>query len=263
MGGLSPEQKEFYSKNGYILLDNIITEEEISECSSNYDRLFVEKAQASSNLEAEWKGGWKKDTETPQSVLSIHNLQCHSAIFTRMLLNRKLLDVVAEVVGSPNVLLHHTKAHVKPPGIGAPFPTHQDYHYFPFKRDSMIAIFIHLDDSSPANGGLAVFPGSHKLGPQENKADVDTHFYVDQEKFPLEKGFAVEAKRGQVLIFSYLLVHGSYPNASDGSRRMLLFQMMSAEDEPLKEIHLSPCHGMCLRGTNPQRNADLNRRHEA
>ena len=56
----------------------------------------------------------------------------------------------------------------------------QDYHYFPFKHDSMVAVFINLDDSDPENGGLAVFPGSHKLGPLENKSDTPTHFYVDQ-----------------------------------------------------------------------------------
>lgn len=137
-----------------------------------------------------------------------------------MLLNKRLVDAVSELIGSPNVLLHHTKAHIKPPGIGAPFPTHQvtqkqnyrrankcndchvvvvsksittlresltllknvfqDYHYFPFKNDSMVAVFIHLDDSDIENGGLAVFPGSHKLGPQENASNVPTHFYVSQ-----------------------------------------------------------------------------------
>jgi hypothetical protein len=38
--------------------------------------------------------------------------------------------------------------------------------------------------------------------------------------------------------------------------------MMEASDEPLKGIHLSPCHGMVLRGRNPQRNADIQGRHE-
>ena len=30
----------------------------------------------------------------------------------------------------------------------------------------MLAIFIHLDDTDPSNGGLGVFPGSHLRGPQ-------------------------------------------------------------------------------------------------
>lgn len=37
-------------------------------------------------------------------------------------------------------------------------------------------------------------------------------------------------------------------------------QMMSAEDKALKAVHLSPCHGMVLRGTNSGQNADLNKR---
>ena len=32
----------------------------------------------------------------------------------------------------------------------------------------MVAIFIHLDDTNKENGGLAVYPGSHLLGPQED-----------------------------------------------------------------------------------------------
>lgn len=44
----------------------------------------------------------------------------------------------------------------------------QDYHYFPYRDDSMIAIFIHLDDTNVENGGLAIYPGSHLLGPQED-----------------------------------------------------------------------------------------------
>lgn len=62
----------------------------------------------------------------------------------------------------------------------------KDYHYFPFKNDSMVAVFIHLDDSDVENGCLAVFPGSHKLGPLQNASDVPTHFYVSQVKYYVE-----------------------------------------------------------------------------
>ncbi|XP_045025784.1 probable alpha-ketoglutarate-dependent hypophosphite dioxygenase [Daphnia magna] len=124
---------------------------------------------------------------------------------------------------------------------------HQDYQYFPYKKDTLVAVFIHLDDTSMENGGLAVYPGSHHLGPLEDRGNIPGWHYVDQDKFPIEKATPVNAKRGQVVIFSYLLVHGSYPNTSDSVRRMLLFQMMSAHDEKLRETHRSPCQGMVLR----------------
>ena len=57
---------------------------------------------------------------------------------------------------------------------------HQDYHYFPYEKDSMVAIFVHLDDSDVQNGGLAVFPGSHKRGPLKDmsKKDNGISFYT-------------------------------------------------------------------------------------
>ncbi len=46
-----------------------------------------------------------------------------------MLLKDTLLDAVSEIIGSKDILLHHTKAHVKPPGNGSPFPMHQVSSY--------------------------------------------------------------------------------------------------------------------------------------
>ena len=166
-------------------------------------------------MKAIWDGDWKANhgiTTKDVHVESIHNLQMHSSIFTKILLNSKLLDVVEDIMGTPNILLHHTKAHLKPPGNGAPFPMHQDYHYFPYEKDSMLAVFIHLDDTNRENGGLAVFPGSHKLGPLTDMSDKPGFHYVNQEEFCIEKALPIEAKKGDVVIFSYLLVHGSFLN---------------------------------------------------
>jgi len=79
----------------------------------------------------------------PTQVLSIHSLQNHAAIFTKMLLKDTLLEIVADLIGTKDILLHHTKAHVKPPGKGSPFPMHQvnlkrKSKLFPYKIISAI-----------------------------------------------------------------------------------------------------------------------------
>ena len=149
------------------------------------------------------------------------------------------------------MVLHHTKAHLKPAREGAPFPTHQDYHYFPYRHHSMMAIFVHLDDTEPSKGGLAIFPGSHHQGPQQDVSTSPAHHYVDQARWPLSAATPVHAKAGDVLIFSYLLVHGrsvyhsamtsslcsSYVNMSDRERRMFLIQVAAGEDEPTNDKH--------------------------
>lgn len=70
------------------------------------------------------------------------------------------------------------------------------------------------------------------------------------------------AGAGQVAIFSYLLVHGSYANQSERTRRGLLFQLVAAHDRPRSpRLHASPGAGTVLRGCNVHLDADLKRRH--
>ena len=49
---------------------------------------------------------------------------------------------------------------------------------------------------------------------RDASSSAGTH-YVDQAEWPLEDARPVSAQAGDVLVFSYLLVHGSYPNTSD------------------------------------------------
>jgi phytanoyl-CoA hydroxylase len=194
-------------------------------------------------------------------VLSIQNLQQHSAVFTKLLLHPDMLDSLEDLMQG-SVVLHHTKAHMKPPKDGSPFPTHQDYHYFPYKKHSMLAVLIHLDDTDSENGGLGVFPGSHKQGPQTDASNTAGVHYLDLEKWPLSSAIPVHAKAGDVPVFSYLLIHGSYPNISDKIRRIFLIQVAEGSDVSTSGKHRSPGSGMVLRGTNLSMTADLDKRHQ-
>lgn len=261
---LTPEQKKFWTENGYIKLANILSEKELKEISEAYDELFKRKHNENINgLESAWAGEDMKKAAgyIDYTVKSIHNLQMHSAVFSRFIMHPKLLDALEDIMDTNDILLHHTKAHIKPPENGAPYLMHQDYHYFPFKKHTMLAVFLHLDDTTPANGGLAVYPGSHKLGPLKDHGVTDgkgeAYHYVDPERFPLSKAESVCAKKGEIVIFSYLLLHGSYLNLSTNSRRMFLMQVRAADDEPLEDVHKSPCQGLVLRGRNIYREATM------
>ena len=249
-----------FQSSGFILLPGLISPAELAEVCEEYDSMFERKKADGGRLEARWSGNWN-DNNSTSSVLSIHNLQQHSSVFTKLLLHPAMLDSLEDLMQG-SVVLHHTKAHLKPPKDGAPFPTHQDYHYFPYKKQSMLAVFIHLDDTDPENGGLGVFPGSHKQGPQTDASNTAGVHYLDQEQWPLSAAIPVHAKAGDVLVFSYLLVHGSYPNISDKTRRMFLIQVAEGSDLSTSGKHRSPGAGMVLRGTNLSMIADLDKRHE-
>ena len=85
-------QIDFYHKNGFLLLRGVLSTEELKELSLEYDELFERKKLENAKLEAMWKGDWSqsRSSSTNTSVLSIHNLQQHSAVFTNLLLNDKM-----------------------------------------------------------------------------------------------------------------------------------------------------------------------------
>jgi len=267
---LTKKELSGYREDGYITVSGLFTEDELKEISQEYDDLFERKKAENGRLEAKWAGDWEKENSvgsTPSapkssagSVLSIHNLQNHSAVFTRIITNPGLLDCFEDIIGD-GVVLHHTKAHLKPAKEGTAFPSHQDYHYFPYRDDSMLAAFIHLEDTSKENGGLAVFPGSHKLGGQENVSTTPGVYYLNQKEWNLDSGMEVSAKAGDVVIFSYLLVHASYPNTSNIPRRMFLLQVAGSNDRSLSDQHKSPGAGLVLRGRSFDTIADLDMRH--
>ncbi|MAE18760.1 hypothetical protein CMK12_07490 [Candidatus Poribacteria bacterium] len=124
---------------------------------------------------------------------------------------------------------HHTLMHSKPSKIGAAFPMHQDYDYFPHKLDAMIAATLYLDDADTENGCLCVYPGSDKEGYIEQHVHQGSH-HLPMDQYPLESTTPVPMKAGDLLIFSYLTIHGSTPNTSDTWRRMLLFEFRSPLD---------------------------------
>ena len=155
----------------------------------------------------------------------------------------------------PDIVLHHTKLFQKSPRERSPFPIHQDWSYFPTEEDSMIAAIIFLTDADDEVGGLRVYPGSHRLGRQENTSGLQSSKTLDQ--YPLDKATPVGANRGDVLFFSCFTLHGSSPNESDQYRKTVLVQLHSGSDYVIlrkEKNHVN--ESLVLRGWNHHMSRD-------
>jgi phytanoyl-CoA hydroxylase len=239
--GLTLDERSFYDEHGYVHVRGLLEPEEAAayraECHAIAERIGENDAT------------WASLRDQGTRITHCHDVQFHSAAFTRLLVDERLTQVAQAIVG-PNVQLHHTKMFIKPPEKGSPFPMHQDYPYFPHARHSVIAAILHFDDAPEEKGCLRVVPGSHKLGPLEAVGD-DHHL----PQFPIEGALPVPAKAGDAIFMNYLLVHGSGVNRSDEPRTTILVQMRDPQDEPLVEKHGSRGQGMMLAGVDPRRRA--------
>jgi phytanoyl-CoA hydroxylase len=234
---------EHFREYGYLLCKGVFEAAEVEEMRDALERILETVAGTKHDENHAWKG-----VAQDAILKGFHNIQYHDAAFTRAAANPKLVDVLTQLIG-PNVQLHHTKMLVKPPEQGAPFPMHQDYPYFPHTRHSVLAASVHLDDTNEENGCLRVIAGSHKHGPLEAQGASNTL------EVPLEDGEPIPARAGDVVIFSYLTIHGSGVNASNAARRNVLFQYRDPADEPVLangvEAHVDWGQGMMVAGSNP------------
>lgn len=243
---LSDAQIEQYNDQGFVLVSDIFTESELGTLEKEFDGILERRLRQNTDLDATWEGDWQKK-QGQTEILHTHDVQAYSAQWSKFLLHDKLTEIMADLIG-PNVQLHHTKLFYKPPQKGSGFPMHQDHPYFPHKKHSMMAGILHLTDATEANGCVRVYPGTHKEGPL---ACVPKRNYLDTEKYSIENATLCPAKRGDVLFFNYLLIHGSGPNYSDQNRKTVLIQVRDPEDFPTENIHGANSQGLMLHGINP------------
>jgi phytanoyl-CoA hydroxylase len=245
---LSEAQKVFYRENGYNLIKGLISAEEAAALRDECHQLAARLNRHQIN-DGTWSSARDIFSEAKNSrLLYCHDVQFESAAFARLLVDERFTGVAAELIGSPNVQLHHTKMFIKPPEKGSPFPLHQDYPYFPHQGMSMTAAIFHFDDAPLEKGCVRVVPGSYKNGPLPHDSSGSPH--LSPAEYPLEMALPCPAKAGDVLFFNYLTIHGSGLNTSQEARTTLLVQFRRPDDLPLAKVHESRGQGMMLRGIN-------------
>jgi phytanoyl-CoA hydroxylase len=246
---LTSEQIDFYHENGYLLVSGIFSVKQLDALEESFDGIIARRLARRDGLDATWGGdAWRKKYGTTSTVvLHTHDVQAYDAVWTKALVHEPLTDALSELIGSPNVQLHHTKLFQKPSEKGSAFPMHQDIPYFPHEKHTMTAAVVHLTDATDAMGCIRVYPGSHKLG----QLPTWEHNHLDPAIYPLEKATICEAKRGDVLFFNYKTIHGSGINGSPRTRKTVLIQVRDPMDRPTVEVHRSHAQGLMLRGIDP------------
>ena len=247
---------KFFMDNGYYLARGVYSKAEVRRLEEEFDRIVRQLMDSREDINARWEGAQNEKLQAKDTVvLHTHNVHKYSRLWLDAFLQKSFLALAEEILG-PDIVLHHSKLFQKPPEKGAPFPTHQDWSYFPTLKDTMIAAVIHVSKSTDEMGCLRVYPGSHKLGRVQGTAgmrgqdDSNTAFY---DKYPLEGATPLEAGPGDVAFFHYLTIHGSKPNRSGEARKTVLVQMFSGHDR-VEDGGWHPNDNLVLQGWNYEMN---------
>ncbi|MDX1931362.1 MAG: phytanoyl-CoA dioxygenase family protein [Capsulimonadales bacterium] len=239
--------RAFFVENGYYVAKGVYSPEEVRELDEDFDHIVRQLQDSGENINARWSGPEMEKMDVGSlTVLHTHNVQQYSARWLRALLQPNFLSVAQAILG-PDVILHHTKLFMKPPEIGAPFPMHQDWNYFPTEKDTMMAGIIHISEATDEMGCFRVYPGSHKFGRVGGTSGQSESELL--EKHPLSGSTPLEAEPGDVVFFHYFLIHGSMPNRSAKERKTVLVQL-HAGDDAVEEPNGHPNERLVLSGWN-------------
>lgn len=214
---LSGQQIEQFERDGFLILPEVFSPEEVEIIRAELPALFTEETEA--NI-PEKEGG---------SVRTSMGLHLRNPLFARLAHHPRLVEPARQIAG-PDLYIQQVKVNVKAAFEGDVWQWHYDFatHH----RDDGVpepnALNLHilLDDVSHYNGPLYFIPGSHKAGPAPTSHDTSSTSYplwvVDREPVRelIEAGGIVPAlgKAGTVLIFGDILVHGSPNNMSPWDR---------------------------------------------
>ncbi|MEM7532927.1 MAG: phytanoyl-CoA dioxygenase family protein [Chloroflexota bacterium] len=105
------------------------------------------------------------------------------------------------------------------------------------------------------NGEIRFLAGSHKQGPLAHitgTADAPSAPHLPTDVYQLEDTVPVPAKRGDVVIFSYYTIHGSYINQTKAPRRLVRVGYRNPHNDQITGVNVGKS-GLIVAGYRERR----------
>jgi phytanoyl-CoA hydroxylase len=253
---LTNEQQAFWTDNGYLVVEHVLTQEEV-ECLRQ--AVTVLEAQAHGLTESTDRFRLKVFGDGGGTrVQGINEPHEAGGEWLAVARHPRILDIVEDLLG-PNIQLYYSMLMMKPPREGFTAPWHQDFAFFVHDRADLLACMVAIDDANVENGCLRVVPGSHKRGLVNHFKDgrftevaqVDTAAFDDPDGQR-----ALPATAGSLILWHCLTLHSSQPNRSERPRRAIVYEYKNPEARLMGGAFNARAEvrtvGLMVRGQHPQ-----------
>ncbi|MCZ6678363.1 MAG: phytanoyl-CoA dioxygenase family protein [Candidatus Poribacteria bacterium] len=227
------EQKAFFEKQGYLIVADLLSPEEITACQTEIQRLHKLAAELEAKGE---RGHFQREPYAKDAIQGAdlpvlrkaENTRQYSEVFRQLSEHPKLITVVQNLIGT-DLLLFRSTLMFKPAFYGSAHGIHQDSAYWPIDPPTLVTVSIALNDATPENGCFKILPKSHKWGLQNwgRIARDQDESLTDRDDLDLSGQTDVPLSAGSALFFHSLLAHGSGPNQTPNSRNTALYAYFS------------------------------------
>lgn len=207
--GLDEEQITVWNRDGFLVLDHFLSDEECDLYNTRMDEAFTK-----------WQSEGNSNPELGQlnNVEQICGIIERDDVFLELMEHPRMMSIMRDVMGDRFVMIDND-ALLKPPHMVAHTNWHRDTsNKFTISGKSvpfMAKVFYFLSDVHHDGGCLAFLPGSIHMK-DELLPKVDK-----QEDMPGHVRMAV--KKGTAVIFNGYTYHSALNNYTDQVRRSLIY----------------------------------------
>jgi ectoine hydroxylase len=229
---ISAEQAENYDRDGYLVLENLFSSEELALLQQEAGRLLGDPADLDPDTVITEPGG--------NEIRSIFEIHAQSRMLHRLASDARLADVARFLLGD-QVYLHQSRLNYKPGFQGKEFYWHSDFETWHVEdgmpRMRALSMSVLLADNSPHNGPLMLIPGSHHTYLTCVGETPEDHYRMSLKKqeygVPDEDSMTELAHQhgivaptgpaGSVILFDCNVMHGSNGNITPFPRANAFF----------------------------------------
>lgn len=151
---LNQEQIDFYQKNRFIKLKEVLNLETIQFYNEVISKQVSEMSQEQQALEDRTTYG--------KAFLQLFNLWTENPLIKELIFSKRIAKIASELMEVKGVRLYHDQALFKEGGGGIT-PWHADQYYWPLESDKTITAWIPLQETTLEMGPLEFSAGSHTI----------------------------------------------------------------------------------------------------
>ena len=205
---LTPEEKGFLDKHGYLILGQILSHSQLHSIRTRLQELLESEGEKAGAELMDSKYIRHPKEEGADRLADLVN---KDPLFDIFYTHPRVLAGIAQVLG-PEIKLSSLNYRAALPGYGLQ-KLHADWHetVAPGEYKVCNSIWL-LDDFSAANGATRLVPGTHRKGQLPQDVLEDPAAAHPEE-------IILEAPAGTVAIFNSHIWHGGTSNRTDKPRR--------------------------------------------
>ena len=229
---LTQAQIEQYRQDGYLLLERRVPDDIMDAVRGEITRFEgLARGMTASDDRIDLEDSHRPDAPR---IRRVKRPDTQSDVISDLMRSDNILAPVRDLIG-PNLRLQTTKLNMKSAGYGAAVEWHQDWAFYPYTNDDVLAVGLIIDDMTEENGPLMVFPGTHRKGVYNHHHNGVFAGALDLEAEGLDMADAVPlmGPAGSISIHHARIVHGSALNTSTRDRRIIFYEMMAADAFPI------------------------------